>query len=537
SLIKKYHPHYNIALRDDKQYFLFRLDLSQAFPRLEIVRQARQDGARYFGPFTQALAARETWKLLHKTFGLRRCTDRAMKNRIRPCLYFHLKQCQAPCVEAISQAAYHQAVEKICALLSGQASELLANLKTAMFKASEELNFEEAALLRDQIKAIEKTIEQQAVILPGKKDTDVLGLALGEKGVALALLFVRQGSICESCNFYWPGLSLEDTPELLLAFLSQYYAFKLPPPRILLPYKPKDALEEASEPSYEDLKGVVAYLQERRQSSLELTIPQNSLDEQLLEVACTNAKEEARRRENLQASDILSLIAKALHLEHPPLRIECVDVSHHQGKETRVGMVVYLEGSPSKKDYRLYKLPDSRDDYASLALWVERRIETGPPWPDLLLIDGGLGQLSVVKQKLSQLNKSNLFALAGIAKARNDQGQPDRHKGNVGDHLFLPNRTNPLPLKAGSPEILFLQQIRDATHHFAITGHRRAHNRTALESELLNLPHIGTATAKLLWDKFKTLEQMRKASLEDLQQIPGIGAKRALQIKAKLEKL
>ena len=235
SLIKKHRPHYNIVLRDDKQYVLFRLNLKHPFPRLEVVRRARRDGARYFGPFTSALSARETWKLIHRAFPLRRCSDRAMKNRVRPCLYHHMGQCPAPCMDLITPAAYHEAVHKVCELLQGRSEPLLRGLRAEMEQAAENLEFEKAATLRDQIRAVERTVERQAAVLPGGGDMDAVGLFPADKGLALGIAFVRSGAVTDGRAFYWPGLTFEDAPELLSSFVSQYYSQVTPPPRILLP--------------------------------------------------------------------------------------------------------------------------------------------------------------------------------------------------------------------------------------------------------------------------------------------------------------
>ena len=543
SLIKKHHPHYNIALRDDKQYFLFRLAENSDYPRLEIVRQERADGAKYFGPFTSSLAARETWKLLHRTFKIRRCTDRAMQNRVRPCLYYHMQQCGAPCLKLITKEAYHAAIAKVSALLDGRANEIIADLQSAMLKASDNLEFELAAQLRDQIRAIQRTIEQQAVILPGKMDTDVLGLFEGQSGMALAILFVRAGSITDTRTFYFKDLALADASDLFLSFLAQYYSLQLPPPRLLLPFKPTDFDSSTepetltTQPTYDDLNDLLAYLTERAGHEVKIDLPTNAQDNQLLDVARANAKEEVRRKESTQYLDILTRVARALHLKNPPKRLECVDVSHNQGQDTRVGLVVYLDAKPSKADFRNYKMPDSNDDYQTLAAWVKRRLESGPPWPDLLLIDGGQGQINAVSKALSDENALDLFPLAGISKAKTDQGRPDRHKGNVSDHIFLPGRVNPLPIKEGSAELLFLQQVRDATHNLAITSHRKAHSKTTLNSDLLNLKGIGVATAKLLWEKFGSLAKIKAATLEDLKKLPGIGQVKAKNIWQALQEL
>lgn len=551
SLIKKHRPPYNIVLRDDKQYALFRINPKVPFPRLEIVRKVKKDGARYFGPFTSALAARETWKLLHRAFSLRHCSDRIMKNQVRPCIYHHMGQCPAPCMNMIKPEEYAKNVRKVCDLLDGRSAPLLDIMRGEMEKASEALDFERAAALRDQIRAVEKTVERQAAILPGAKDMDVVGLCQSDKGLAMGVIFVRSGAVGGNRSFFWPGLGLEDAPELMSSFLNQFYLQASPPPRILLPWKAAKLasfsensdstqcsesveacdMQEGEEDDFEALEQIFS---ERRGGQVRIVAPQNSSDQRLVDLALASAKEEARRRRGLNMEEILEKIKNALHMKEAPLRIECVDVSHISGKQTRVGLVVYENGMPCREDYRLYSMPDSSDDYASLYAWVARRLESGPPWPDLLLIDGGRGQLASVAKALADAGQNELFALAAIAKARDEKGQADRRAGNVADRIFLPGRTNPLPIREGSAELLLLQQIRDATHHFAIQGHRKAHRAAALSGELMRLQGIGPATARLLWDKFGSLDAMRKADEEELMGIPGIGKARARMIIARL---
>ncbi|MDD2967185.1 MAG: excinuclease ABC subunit UvrC [Desulfovibrionaceae bacterium] len=532
SLIKKHRPHYNIVLRDDKQYVLFRLAPKQAFPRLEVVRTAKKDGARYFGPFTSGLAARETWKLLHRAFGLRRCTDRAMKNRVRPCLYHHIGQCPAPCAGLISKEAYHATVEQVLDVLSGNAKALLAELEKNMLAAADALDFERAAQLRDQMRAVQNTVERQAAVLPSGGDMDVAGIAAGEKGLALALLFMRKGAITDGHSFYWHGLSLDDAPDVMLSFLSQYYIDRMPPPRIVLPWLPDNA----------PALGLIAEsLGEKRGAAVRILAPRDQQSNQLVDVAIANAQEEIRQR-STGTEDVASKLQQLLHLAAPPQRIECVDVSHTGGRQTRVGMVVFEDGLAATSQYRLYTMPDNLalgggDDYATLAAWVTRRLDSGAPWPDLLLIDGGRGQVSAVAGALAAAGKADLFPLAGIAKARDDQGHADRRAGNVADRIFVPNRVNPLPFKEGSAELLLLQHIRDCTHHFAISGHRKARTGAALQGELTRLAGIGTATATLLWQAFGSVAAMRAASEEDLRRLKGIGKAKAQAIKKKLEAL
>lgn len=539
NLIKKFRPHYNIVLRDDKNYFLFRVNLKNPFPRLEIVRSHKRDGAQYFGPFTSANAARETWRLLHKAFPLRRCRESAMKNRVRPCLYHYMGHCAAPCMGNADAGEYLKSVRKVCDILSGNAEPVLQGMRGEMELASEMLDFERAAILRDRIRAVEKTVERQVAVLPGAEDMDVIGIFQAEKGLALGIIFFRNGEASDGRSFYWPGLEYDDAPELLATFLNQFYFQAKPPPRILLPFIPaafEEKEDDGQDGTFRQL--LEQSLAERREGTVRIVAPQNARDNQLVDLARCNAREEGRRKHDPDINSLLERVGNALGLAAAPLRIECVDVSHTSGRQTRVGLAVYIDGAPSKGDYRVYSMPDSDDDYATLHAWVKRRIESGPPWPDILLIDGGRGQLSSVGRALEEAGQDGLFPLAAIAKARDENGHADRRAGNVADRIFLPGRVNPLPLREGSPELLFLQQIRDAAHHFVIGRHRRARRGAAFSNgELMRLPGIGPVTARLLWDKFGSVEAMLRASEEDLRTIPGIGKARAVSLASKLRSL
>ncbi len=529
SLIKKHRPHYNIVLRDDKQYVLFKISRKHDFPRLEIVRSARRDKAWYFGPFTSATAARETWKLLHKAFALRRCTDRAMKNRTRACLYHFMGQCPAPCMHLITAEDYAKNVQKVVDVLSGRTGSLLHELQEEMLIASDALEFERAAILRDQVQAVRRTVERQSAVLPSGGDMDVIGLHAAERGMALGILFVREGLLMDGRTYFWSGLDFDDSPELMLSFLAQFYGAITPPARIILPWLP------ANEDDGHMLATLAQSLTDIRGGLVRIVAPRSAEENSLVDMASANAREEGMRRKEQPMDERL---AKALHLTYAPHRIECVDVSHTSGKQTRVGMVVFEDGKAQKSAYRNYAMPDSDgDDYATLAAWVLRRLESGPPWPDLLLIDGGKGQLSAVGRALKEAGQDGLFALASIAKARHDDGRADRRAGNVSDRIFLPERSNPLPLREGSPELLFLQYIRDCTHNFALGRHRKARSGAALSSELMRISGVGMATAKLLWEHFSSIDEMRKASEADLQKIPGIGKIKAKTLREKLQKL
>lgn len=589
SLIKKHRPHYNILLRDDKEYVLFRLDQESDFPRLEIVRQIRNKGARnkgtsnrgagnketrgqsgragarLFGPYSSARDARTTWKAIHKIFPLRRCSDKSFKNRSRACLYYHIGQCPAPCVLAVDPAEYAETVGKVALLLQGRSRELVRSLRREMSRASEGLDFERAAGLRDQIRAVENTVEKQSVVLEQEKDLDFIGLAEYGGGLGLGLLFVRGGALLGSRNFFWPGLQLEDASELLSSFLLQYYLnLENIPPRVVLPWNPENSvlLQDAAEASPEgeealredtallespakereaddggelyaaDLASLESLLSEQHGLAVRIGLPRNENEERLVSMAAANAREAARQRGE---QDLPAMLAQAFGRAEPIERIEAVDVSHTSGSATRAAMVVFDHGRPLRDDWRNYAFSEgSGDDYAVLMAWAERRANAGPPWPDLLLIDGGRGQLGAVYKTFADRGLADAFALAGIAKARDDEGCSDRRAGNISDRIFIPGRSNPLNLKPGSAELLFLQHVRNHVHDFVLGRHRKARSNMALAGELNRIPGFGPSLARSLWEKFNSLHEMAKAGDEDLRAVPGMGEQRIRALRSHL---
>lgn len=516
SLIKKHRPRYNVVLRDDKQYVLFRLDRKSKFPRLTMTRKVTRDGSIYFGPFISAAAARSTWKLLGKVFPLRKCSKHAFKNRVRPCLYYDMAQCLGPCVNDVEPERYAAVVKRVEMFLAGRTGELLERLERDMKAASESLQFERAAELRDQIRAVQMTVERQSVVLSKGGDMDVLGLAVSGDGLGLGVLFIRQGRLLDEKSFHWPGLTLDEGPEVLEGFMSQFYeAEKMIPPKILVPA----ALEVAA---------LTDLLAERREAGVRIQVASSGQDKSLVAIA----RKVARRAK--KEISITEMIGRKLMLGSEPIRIECVDASHLGGTGTRVGMVVFENGVRNKGESRVYTMPEldgSGDDYAALSRWAERRIESGPPWPDLVLVDGGLGQLATIERVLDDYDEAASWELASIAKG------PSRRAGELEDRIFRPGRKNHMPLKAGSPELLFLQRVRDDAHRFVIGSQRRARKKTMLDSELLSLPGVGPKTARILWDRFKSVDAMMEAAPEDIRNLPGIGVKRAEQLAAQLAEM
>ncbi len=579
SLIKKHRPRYNIVLRDDKEYLLFRIGATHPYPRIEIVRRNQSKGkdkqARLFGPFSSGSAARETWKLIHKHFPLRRCRDVSFANRTRPCLYYDMGQCLAPCVLPVTREEYQALLNKTALLLSGRSRELVNKLKDEMSRASAELRFEQAASLRDQIRAVERTLERQSVVLPDGRTLDIVGVTQVPEGLALGIVFVRDGLLLDGRNFFWPGLSVEDTPELISGFLAQYYLDRRGlgdsiPPRIVVPWLPDatcaplrdeasgsgcsaeqgaDGNADAGQPVIPDsvqdedvMQALETALAEIRGGPVQITRPRGPDEDNLSLMAASNAREAVKSSASVPVADLL---AKALGVPKPVRRIEVVDISHTTGRQTRAGMIVFEDENPVPGDFRTYSLDDgladsgaeAGDDYAALAAWAGRRASAGAPWPDLLLVDGGKGQLAAVHRAFTEAGAVDCFFLASIAKARTEDGRSDRRAGNVGDRIFLPGRSNPLNLQPGGREILFLQRIRDAAHDYVIGRHRQARAAATLTGELTRLPGVGPEMARRLFEHFGSLAAMASAGEEAMLQVPGIGRAKAKALAGRLAML
>ena len=402
-------------------------------------------------------------------------------------------------------------------LLSGKSSDLIGSLTRKMKIAAKDMRFEQAAEYRDQIRAVKKTVEGQVAVIHDNRDRDVIGLAENEKGLGLGLLFVRQGRLMDQKQFFWPGLTLDEGPEVVESFLTQFYgAGRFIPSTIIAPHESGDSL-------------LAEVLSERRAGTVRIVVPRSTQEKKLLEIARSVAKQARERTDTITAR-----LQKALKLPEEPFRIECVDASHLAGRDMRVGQVVFEEGRRNSEASRLYSFPElegSSDDYAALAAWAVRRVESGPPWPDLVLIDGGRGQLSAVGRALTECVDDTCWELAAIAKG------PSRRAGELDDQIFRPLRKNPLPLKPGSAELLFLQKVRDTAHRFVLGRQRRARKKAVLSSELTSLPGIGPKTARILWDRFESLDAMMEANISDIQSLPGIGKKKAEKIHLALQGL
>ncbi|MGL4721720.1 MAG: excinuclease ABC subunit UvrC [Desulfovibrionaceae bacterium] len=529
SLIKRHKPKYNIVLRDDKAHLMFCIRKNTKYPRLEIVRKIQNKKDTYFGPFVSASGAKQTWKVLHGLFPLRRCTDRVLENRTRPCLYYHIGSCLAPCTEEVSEAIYDEYIYKIELFLSGKTTFLLEKLEREMKEYSNRLEYEKAMGVRDQISIIRRTIEHQVVILDEKIDMDIIGICEVEAGLGLSIVFVREGRVIDTLTFFFASISLEESQDVLYSFLSQYYNnTTYIPEKILVPYIALDYQKQ-----FLLLEEIIS---EYKEDKIYICAAQTRIENQLLDIAIANAKQV----KTSDAKGIGERLALLLGSEVEIETIEVVDVSHLSGEQTRVGVLRY-EKSDNREvsTHRVYKIESAGgDDYKALSEWIQRRLkDESIAYPDLLLIDGGKGQLSTVEKYVRDDLGELRFHLMAITKARREDGRPDRRAGNISDRLFIPGRSNALHVKEGSEELLFLQYIRDRAHDFVIGKHRRAHRKEMLESELLRIKGIGKAIAKKLLDAFGSIHNIAESSIESISSIQGISIEKAEEIKNHLTRI
>lgn len=517
NLIKKHRPKYNIRLRDDKQYPYLRIDVQDAFPRVTIARQIKKDGARYFGPYTSAGAVYETLRLLKRLFPLRICKRKIGEDTGRPCLNYHIKRCLAPCDQRVDEATYKQMIREICLFLEGRQDDLVKKLRHRMLEASEQLAFEQAAKLRDQIQAIEKVIEKQNINIPDADDQDAIGLARSHAGTCVQVFLVRSGKLIGREHFLLEGEAGAEDQEVLTGFIKQYYArAAFIPKEILLPV------------DIEDFDLIGHWLAERRGTKVHIQIPKRGTKRELVNMAMENALEVlGQQQERLQQQDAHTTgavreLQQYLQMENAPQRIECFDNSNIQGEDAVSSMVVFEEGKPKKDDYRRFKIKtvQGADDFATMQEVVYRRYKDAkPPLPDLIIIDGGKGQLHAAREVLRSL---------GLAKI------PTYGLAKEFEHLFTEGNPDPIILPRHSAALYLVQRIRDEAHRFAITYHRQLRRKRNLASLLDDIEGIGPKRRKALYEHFGTIDKMKRASVEDLAKVPGISPALAAKISAQL---
>jgi len=516
TLIKKYRPRYNIHLRDDKTFVSLRLDLREEFPALEVVRQVRQDGARYFGPFSSSVAVRQTLKQIYRIFPLRHYPVATCRRRGRPCLFYQIGQCSGPCHGLISAADYRRLVDGVLALLGGRQDEVVALLQQRMTTAAAALRYEEAAALRDQIRAIAATVEQQKAVRHGGLDQDVIGLHREGGEVELVVMFYRQGELSDrrSYNLDW----LMDEDVLLAEFLGQFYSRDVPiPDEVILPL------------AIEGEAALAEWLSERRGRRVQVLTPQRGARRELAALATRNALEAWRERGSRQEArmELLEEIRRRLQLERLPRRMECFDISNIQGRDTVASMAVVVDGESAPAEYRHYRIRTvaGSDDYASLREVLERRLQRGQAdqsLPDFILIDGGKGQLGILTAVLAELGLAGAIDVAGIAKSRVLANAKGKLVERSEERFFRPGRKNPVLLRRGSPALFLLERLRDEAHRFAITYHRKLRGKGQLSSVLGDIPGVGPKRQRALLKHFGSLKKVKEADLESLMAMPGL---------------
>ena len=503
NLIKKYRPRYNIMLKDDKTYPFLKVTVNEDFPRIYVTRRQVRDGAKYYGPYADVGAMHDTVKLLRTMFPLRTCRK---MNPDRPCLNYHIKRCLAPCAGYVSREEYGNMIKSVCMVLDGRTTELERDLKRRMQEAADNYAFEEAARLRDQLQAVTRLNEQQKAVTGSGGDMDVIGFAKDTTGICLQIFFVRKGKLIGRDNFFLPDGG-EAEEEVMSAFVKQYYnEATFVPKEIVVPYLPDE----------EEKQLIEIWLADKAGRKTELILPQRGVKRELLSLANDNAKkllEERLRKGSLSLKDDLAAAEElqlALALPNPLERMDCFDISHTQGSETVASMVVFRNGSISKKDYRKYKIVSAEgkpDDFKSMQEVVYRRYKDYEDLPSLVVIDGGKGQLSSALEVIRGLGLHDL-PVVGLAKRE--------------EEIFIPGQSESILLDRDSASLHLIQRIRDEAHRFAITFHRKLRGKRNLVSVLDHVEGIGPKRRQELWKKFKTLDAIKQASVEELAAVDGM---------------
>ena len=502
NLIKKYRPKYNISLRDDKTYPYIKVTLNEDYPTVSITRKILKDGAKYFGPYTSAGAVHEVLNLLKKLFQIRSCRQ---MNTKRPCLEFHIKRCLAPCTGRVAKSEYREMIKSLCLFLEGRNEVVLKELTNRMQIAAENFQFELAAKLRDQVLAIEKISAKQNIII-GSSDQDIIGLARKADEACIQIFFIRSGKMIGRDHFLLNGTEDETDSALLNAFLEQYYnKATFIPKEILLPVE------------IENEEILSAWLSQKKNGKVSFGLPQRGVKKEMVLMANDNAVvvlEEQMIKNSAgleQTVGAMKDLGRYLRMEKELKRIECFDISHIQGSETVASMVVFSNGAPDKQEYRRYKLKSVEgkpDDFKSMQEVVGRRYrQSDGIMPDLIIIDGGKGQLNSALEIIRALGHYQI-PVVGLAKQF--------------DYVFLEGQSEPVILPPNSKALYLIQRIRDEAHRFAITYHRKLRHKRNLVSVLDHIEGIGPTRRKALWDAFGSIAEIKKAKITDLTAVPGI---------------
>jgi excinuclease ABC subunit C len=540
NLIKKHRPKYNVRLKDDKRYPYIKVHWNEPFPKVTVTRQMDEDGSRYYGPYTSAWAVYQTLDVLRRIFPYLTCDREITGLDKRACLYYDIKLCNAPCIGAVNQEGYRQMISDLMAFLAGHSENIVTRLETEMQKASEEMRFEKAAALRDQLKAVQSIIERQRIVFATDyKDSDVLAMARADGEACVQIFFIRNGKLIGREYFILEGTEDTADNEVMSEFVKQFYTEAATiPPQVMLPQE----IEEA--------KIIGQWLRSKRGGEkVELVVPKEGQPQELVQMAAENASETLQSlRAQWQADthkqeQALTELQAALNLPSPPNRVECYDVSHTQGVATVGAMIVFEQGVPAKSLYRKFNIDSTSigapDDFASMEEMLTRRFrrwkssqETeGTPGsrpdasfsflPDLMIIDGGKGQLGRVVKVLEQFELFDKVPVVGLAKQE--------------EEIFFPHKSSPLLLPRHSQALYLVQRIRDEAHRYGITAHRARRSKQGLASQLDSIPGIGPTRRKALLKHFGSMDKIREASIEELSAVKGMNANAAESVKAHLE--
>ncbi|HPK52916.1 MAG TPA: excinuclease ABC subunit UvrC [Smithellaceae bacterium] len=522
NLIKQHHPRYNVIMRDDKTYYHLCLDPDEYFPRLQLVRRMQNKRARYFGPYPSGGAAKEALRFVLSIFPLRTCRDRDFQLRRRPCLEYQIRRCPAPCAQLIDEDGYNKLVIGALAFLGGHGRRLIADLKTSMDEAAEKLHYEEAARLRDRIAALNHVLEKQNVAWTAGRDQDVFGVYETAGHFQLCLLFVRGGKLLGKKSLA-PVKSPADMAEVLSAVIRQYYDGGADiPPEVIVPLNLPDAAI------------IAEWLSDKKGMKVGLAVPVRGDKKNLLELAQNNARSiwEQEHKKDEQKTGALKILQEKLLLKNLPRRIECYDISNIGGSHAVGSMVVLQDGEPDKSGYRRFRIRTVRgaDDYAMMREVLSRRFARSEELPDLIVVDGGKGQLNIALAVLKELQ----IDIGAVGLAKEGRSLPGRGSSadKSADRVFLPKRKNPLFLLRWPHALALLQRVRDEAHRFAVAYHRRLKEKYDLMSVLDNIPDIGAERRKSLLKHFEAVSRIGQATCAELQQVEGIGRELAEKIHA-----
>jgi excinuclease ABC subunit C len=515
TLIKRHRPRYNVILKDDKNYPYLKLSLEEKFPRLSLVRRIKKDSSLYFGPFTSAQAVRETMRVIQQHFMLRKCQSKHFQFRNRPCLNYQMGQCPAPCFNLIDQERYRGTVKEVELFLKGKNRELIKMLESTMEEESENLNFEAAAKVRDRITSLKKTLEKQKTVTLDFTDRDVIGLHREELSVTLVVLFIRSGSMIGSKDFSLKKVELP-SQEIISSFINQFYGEgRFIPREILIPC------------TLEDRTILEDTLKERKGGRVKLLTPLKGEKSQLVEMARLNAESALKTgQQKIAENDTLIAELKAgLHLVTDPLIIECYDISNWGGELAVGSMVQFKDGKPAKENYRRFKIRqvEGANDYAMLYEVLQRRLAKGEkiaPLPNLIVMDGGRGQLNVALKVLHERELKLIDAISLAKGQKRNRKHSTSNNPETPEQIFTPNRKNPIILPPWSKPLLLLQRIRDESHRFALTYHKKLRHKQTTRSLLEDIPGVGKNVSARLLNHIGSVDKIKTASVEELCQVP-----------------